>query len=289
MIASLNATTVLNSKQYSALYAPATAASREIGRDIGINAELGNFSIIIYGVPSLRARVFLPNYFETEDLVLDGQTMSLVSVISYLDLGSSRNGQDAFEQTTYRLHARYGGKSVHWLLGASIGSLSAIALRQLWPMPCHLGAMEFQVMFGKNENRYLYHRLYTQSQWINASWEINDTSKPLNGSWNPPLLRAVNVKLINDYFMRRDGSIGLRQIRMSNLDLTQGNLISARCDLMEKLGLVTAEEMARPMLVALQRNLLCRFDAPRSLSVDQTMKESMGGGAKPALMVSPIT
>src|SRR5262245_32036 len=266
MIVPSTTTTSYNAKPHSTCSGSARASFSKIGSELGTEAEISNFSMILYATPRPRARMLLPDHLETEDLMIDGRAMALVSVVSYLDLGSGRNGQVAFEQTSYRLHARCSGKSVHWLLGASIGSLSAIAIRQLWPMPCHLGAMEFQVMFGKNENRYLDYRLDTQSQWINASWEILDSGKPLRGSLCAPLHRTVNLESINEYFARHDGSIGSRQIRISNLDLTRGSLITARCDLLEKLGLLTAKEMARPILVALQHNLLCKFDAPQSES-----------------------
>jgi len=240
--------------------------------EISINAELSHVSRIVYSVPSERVRRLLPANFET------GSEQSLVSITSFLDLGSRRNGQDAFEQTGYRLHATHAGKPVCWLLGASIGSLSAIAMRQMWHSPWHLGAMEFHVLYNPAAGRYQEYRLRTQSQWASATWAIADTGVMLEDADAHSMLRDVQTSEITDHFTRRDGSIGARRVRIHRPHFTRGWMLAARCDLLERLSLLTREELMQPAMVALQHSMACTLDAPRSdsRSIPQLYAASRG-------------
>jgi hypothetical protein len=211
--------------------------------EVGIRAELRHLSRVIYAVPSERVSRLLPDAFEAE-----GEQTRL-SVTSFLDLGA---GQEPFEESSYRLHVRRAGRPVCWLLGVSIGSLAGIALRRMWHSPWHLGAMEFQVRHDAASGRYQTYLFRTQSEWANASWTLADTGDLLE---DDPGEYA-------DYFPRRDGSLGLRRIRLQRSCMTQATLIEARCDLLESLGLLTREELQRPAVAGLQHATTCTIDAP---------------------------
>lgn len=209
-------------------YAPSPKIETSVFRK-----ELLHRSIIAYTLPSERVRDLVPMEFAL------GPT-TLLTIESFLD-----SGRTPFEQTNYRLHVQLHGRPCSWLLGTSLGSLSGVTARHLYPLPWHLSAMEFQVAFDPTVERYKKYRLSTQSQWANATWEIVDTGVPM---------RTAEQDLeITDYFVRRDGEIGSYQTLNKSALATRGQLQTGRCDVLETLGLLSAEELHHPTSVQLQR------------------------------------
>lgn len=232
--------------------------------NVSTDTELHHFSLIVYSAPAERAKSLAPDSFEIEESVVNGRKTAWVSVVSFLDSGSRLNGGGAFEQTCYCLHVRRDGVAAHWLLGISLGSLSAVASRNLWSLPWHLSAMEFQADYDSRGERYRNYRLQTQSQWTNASWEISDTGNSLaTGQLKESLLPASLLSnTFSSFFERRDGSLGFYRTRYSDLKLAEGQLKHARCDLLEELGLLTGDEMMQPALAATQRIVPCQIYSP---------------------------
>jgi Uncharacterized conserved protein (COG2071) len=200
--------------------------------------EMLHRSIISYVLPSERVRDLVPVEFALGDT-------TLLSIESYLD-----SGRVNFEQTNYRLHVSLHGRPCTWLLGASLGSLSGVTARHLYPLPWHLSAMEFQIALDATLDRYQSYRLSTQSQWASADWEIVDTGAPTHTE------TAMDV---TDYFVRRDGEIGSYQTLHQSVIATRGQLKAGRCDLLSSLGLLSAAELQRPMSVVLQRAVACEI------------------------------
>ncbi|MBS1810511.1 MAG: DUF2071 domain-containing protein [Acidobacteria bacterium] len=200
--------------------------------------ELRHRSVISYQVPSERIRDLVPVEFD-----LAGTT--LLTIESFLDCGRTN-----FEQTNYRFHVSLNGKPCSWLLGTSLGSLSGVTARHLYPLPWHLSAMEFQVALDPSSDKYKRYRLSSQSQWANADWEILDTGTSLLGE--------KNIE-VTDYFVRRDGEIGSYQTIYKSVGATQGKLKTGRCDLLGSLGILSSDELASPACVALQRAGSCEI------------------------------
>jgi hypothetical protein len=234
---------------------PRQAAAHSVNRgDVSVMAERKHLSLIVYAVPSERVQVLLPDSFQAEETMVGGRAMAWVSVESFFD--QSAASHTAFEQTDYVLHARHNGRPGSWLLGSSLGSLSAVGVRNLWPMPWHLGAMEIRAAYDKLQRRYHEYSLQTQSQWVNSTWRIGDTGCAID----PAAAADTGVPAtlfrhdVSTFFARRDGSVGARRIVRFNLQLTRGKLKQAQCDLLERLGLLTREELMCPALVALQHS-----------------------------------
>lgn len=200
--------------------------------------ELLHRSIISYALPSERVRDLLPMEF-----TLGARTV--LAIESFLD-----SGRTQFEQTNYRLHLHLHGRPCTWLLGTSLGSLSGVTARHLYPLPWHLSAMEFQITLDAATNRYKKYRLSTQSQWANATWEIVDTGVPV---------RAESPLEVTDYFVRRDGEIGSYQTLHQLSLATRGQLKTGRCDLLTALGLLSDAELQQPTSVVLQRAVACEI------------------------------
>ena len=195
--------------------------------------ELLHRSLITYTIPSERVRELVPMEFGV------GET-TVLTVESFLDYARSN-----FEQTNYRLHGQLQGRPCSWLLGTSLGSLSGVTARHLYPLPWHLSAMEFQVAIDPVTERYRKYRLNTQSQWANATWDIVDTGVPV---------RAIEQSLeITDHFVRRDGQLGSYQTLYKPTFTTRGQVQHGRCDRLEMLGLLSPDELRHPTAVQLQR------------------------------------
>lgn len=231
---------------------------------VSVNAEIQNISIILYRLPIERVRSLVPRPLAIETTERGRGCDAWLSVVSFLDLGSRREGHRPFEQTNYRLHVMRDGQPGHWLLGISLGSLSGVGARNLWAMPWHLSAMEFQVSYDKAAGRYSDYRLQTQSQWANASWEIIDSgqSLQLDQAGSRELPSSLAASSLNHYFPRRDAAVGLYQTRYNSIAFTAAKLKHAQSDLIERLGLLTRDEMHRPQLVAVQHQATCQIFSP---------------------------
>jgi hypothetical protein len=247
-----------------------------------VTTEWRHFSLLLYLVPTERARALIPRSFELAELTLRGRKLALLSVTSFMDHGhqaASGEGNgltafcDAFEQTNYCLRVRRDGEACDWLLGMSLGSLAAIAPRGLWPLPWHLSAMAFQVNYALGARRYHTYHVQTQSQWANACWRLRDTGLPLADDWHfatsdcPTLLPQE----MTTYFTRRDGAIGAYRTEISPLACTRGHLEFAECDWLERIGLLNKDEIAHPYLVALQPSLTCRMFLPSTPNFEKEL------------------
>jgi hypothetical protein len=200
--------------------------------------EMLHRSIISYKLPSERVRELVPVEFTLDDT-------TTLSIESFLD-----SGRVNFEQTNYRLHVSLNGRPCSWLLGASLGSLSGVTARHLYPLPWHLSAMEFQIALDATSDRYQNYRLSTQSQWASANWEILDTGTTAN---------AETALDVTDYFVRRDGEIGTYQTLHQAISGTRGQLKAGRCDMLSSLGLLSPAELQQPTSVMLQRAVSCEI------------------------------
>lgn len=232
--------------------------------NVSLAAERQHLSLIVYAVPAERIRALIPSSFEVDEVIINGRPMGWISVESFFDLNGA--GHSSFEQTNYRLHVLRDGKPCMWLMGASLGSLSAVGARNLWPMPWHLSAMEFHVAYDQMESRYHTYSLQTQSQWANATWQIEDTGEWVGLEMIQALPASLRHSTATNYFLRRDGVEGQQREKIVDPLFTRGQLTSAKCDLLERLGLLNGDEIKRPALVALQHNLSCQFGAPSTVS-----------------------
>lgn len=229
------------------------------GGNVSSKAHWQHCALLVYAVPHERVAGLAPSSLPVETSFIKGRQVAWVSVASWLDHGARFDGRGQFEQTSYRLHVRRDGAPAHWLFGLSLGSLAAVATRNWWSAPWHLGAMEFQVAYDRRRARYRNYHLRTQSQRINARWQLSDSGQALDQSALPATLRHT---LVSDYFLRRDGLIGWQRARLLNPLFTRGQVQAAHCDLLEEMGLVRGDEFMRPQLVALQRSLACQLEAP---------------------------
>ncbi|MFN0086315.1 MAG: hypothetical protein ACKVX9_13085 [Blastocatellia bacterium] len=265
MTTNANTTTGVNSSIFTpTLREPRAAIARE--SHFSIDAEPRHISILAYAIPMERAESVAPPSFRLEEGAIHNrrraQRAAWLSVISFLDRSEDR---ESFEQTSYALHGTRNGEPGHWVLGISLGSLGAVATRNLWPLPWRLSAMEIDASYSPMKGRYAQYGLRTQSEWANAGWRIEDTGAPVRLEDMTALPMSLRLPSINRYFTRRDGRMGGQRLRMSEHDFTRGRLRSAECDLLERLGLLTREELQRPFLTALCPSMKLQYGAPSAL------------------------
>lgn len=256
---------------------------RQAGRSaeansISVVAEAHHLSQLVYVLPPARVKAIFPRelaangFAPLETIGAEGSRCSL-SVISYLDqpsglLNSAR--AVGFEQTFYRLLLTRSGQPFQWLFHTTAGSLGAVSARHLWALPWHLGAMEFQLGYDITNHLYRTYRLHSQSEFINAAWEFEDTGEVI-GSVGEHMLPSLSLQpTINDCFVRRAGGIGLRQTRFRLLEANRGRVRQARCDLLERLGLLTRAELLNPACVLLSRVASFELAAPIVLPTSES-------------------
>lgn len=231
---------------------------------VSVTAELRHVSMLVYAVSPGAARRLVPAGFELTESIIDGRRTAWLSVVSFIDKGSKVDGKGIFEQTEYRLHVIRDGKPAQWLIGTSLGSLSAVGMRNLWPMPWHLGAMEFQVTYDPSRGRYSHYHLHTQSQWENASWDIVDTGEGLldPGNNRDMFPASLFADMVTTYFERRDGSTGSYVTRNSGATFTKADLRSGQSEMLQRTGLVSRESIGFPALAVVQQTMKCQHYSP---------------------------
>jgi Uncharacterized conserved protein (COG2071) len=232
--------------------------------NVSVNADLQHLSLIVYAIPIERVEEWIPFSLQIEESAQKKTKVAWLSIISFMDHVTPVNGQVQFEQTSYRLQIKRDKQPASWLLGISLGSLAGVATRNLWPMPWHLSAMEFDVSYNRDDHRYNNYRLQTQSQWVNANWEISDSGEKLSADRVKQLKIPASLYsgISDNYFMRRDDSLGLYRTHYHGWALNQGELKSAKCDLLEGFGLLTRDELKKPALVAIQHRVSCQIFSP---------------------------
>ncbi len=250
-------------------YATVSPAAKK--GSVSVNASLRHLSLLLYTVPSQVARLMVPSEFELAESIVDGRRVAWLSVVSFMDEGSIGDGQGVFEQTDYRLHVIKDNQAAQWLIGTSLGSLSAVGIRNLWPMPWHLSAMEFQVSYDKSKGRFTNYQLQTQSQWENAIWEIADSGKAFvdAGRYADLLPASLFAETVNTYFQRRDGSTGSFVTRNSGSTFTKAILRKGQSELLARLGLVSKHNIGEPYLALTQQSMNCQHYSPTILGFTQ--------------------
>lgn len=254
--------------------------------NVSVSAELQHVSLIVYAVPAERVKSLIPSSLQIEETTINGKPMAWISVESFLDKNAI--GHSPFEQTNYRLHVLSDGQPCRWLLGSSLGSLSAVGIRNLWPMPWHLSAMEFQIAYDHTNGRYNQYRLQTQSQWANSCWQIGDTGYAIDQEAMDRigLPDSILTHQANDVFARRDGSIGSQRSVQFSFEFTRAKLIEARCDLLESLGLLTVEELMQPELAVLQHKASRQIFSPAVINESRKQPKTLESAQWPLAVAS---
>lgn len=211
--------------------------------------ELNHISLILYRIPSSRVCQALPKGTVLDTMIVEGEEFTWLSVVSGID-----RGMGGVENTTYRLHILVEGRPAHLILGVSLGSLASVGARHLWQLPWHLSAMELQAAFDHERGSYTDYRLQTQSQWDNARWEMSDSGRAIDPQslyemGIPATVLSERTRMVSS---RASSANCVTEIVQANWMMTRAELKVARSEFLERSGLLTREELARPVLSGLQ-------------------------------------
>jgi len=234
-----------------------------------IDTVLEHFALITYAVPPERVRELIHPAFELRTVEIDGLPNALLSVVPFLDrdfgFQNLPSPRFSFGQTNYRIYVRYQGEECAWFLGTTLASRLLIVPRDLWRLPWYSATSTFDTVFNAAESRYDRYRLRTESAWGAADVSLADTGRSvglLSGFRDLTEQQLVLTHPVAGYFWRTNQTLGSYRVWHDRMKLTVGSVIVARFGLLERLKIVTAEEMLRPHSVLIQPRIPFQIEVP---------------------------
>ncbi len=243
----------------------ARLAHRRAGK-LDIDAPLHHFALITYAVPVERLTAHIPaDRFEIPTFAIDGQPFALMSVVPFIDAGFHFRLlpfiRFHFAQTNYRVYVidRETGEHAVWFFGTTLGGWPVHLARLLWKIPWYPAKYAWDCAFDDAEGRYRAFRYRARSKWASARIDVVDTGVPagtLPGFASREEMVLILTHPMDGFFYRLDGAVGTYSVSHPVLPLTVGEAKDLHFSLLERLGVLSAEEMQRPHSV-----LLCRETA----------------------------
>lgn len=229
-------------------------------RGIDVVSTLLHFSIITYAVPPERLRPLVHERFELLTVEVDGEQRALVSVVPFQELdfrlAAYPSPQFRFGQTNYRVYVtdRSAGQPCVWFLGSLLDSLTVVIPRYLWKLPWHHGRMNFDCALGA-DRRYERYAITTRSAWGGAVLKLRQTkglTQQHTGFPNEETALVYLTHPLSGYYYRRDGRLGSYSIWHDTLEMQAAQVVEARFEALERLGVASFEEQGRPYSALVQ-------------------------------------
>ena len=107
-----------------------------------------------------------------------------------------------------------------------------------------------------------------QSDWAEAHLELEDLGHPvtaLEGFEDLETALVILTHPLTGFYHRRDGRLGSYSIWHPRLEMNPCRLISARFELLQRLGLVSYEDQQQPHSVLIQHECLFHVHLPPKL------------------------
>ncbi len=127
--------------------------------------------------------------------------------------------------------------------------------RNLWRLPWYAARSTFDTRYNVAEHRYDHYHLHTDSDWGDAEVTLADTGKPvglLPGFSDLALQRLILTHPVAGYFSMTNQKLGTYRIWHDQMELTVGSVVNARFGLLERLQILTTDEMLQPHSVLVQ-------------------------------------
>jgi len=235
--------------------------SRKRPKWIDVDTTLAHFAIVTYLVDPDAVRLHIHPRFHPDVIVVNGRTFALLSVVPFVDqdfrFSIAPWKKWRFGQTNYRIYVTDSetGEHVAWFIGTSLDSLTVSIPRHLWKLPWHKADIKFECQFDSIARRYDSYRMKTTDSWANADVELADTGKAPTELKGFDSLESGMVLLTHPrtgYYFRRDGRLGSYKIWHDRLQPSVGSVISARFDLLDRIGLVESGAVANVHSVLIQ-------------------------------------
>ncbi|MCL4256932.1 MAG: DUF2071 domain-containing protein [Anaerolineales bacterium] len=227
---------------------------------IDVVSTLLHFAIITYAVPPERLRPLVHERFELLTVPVGGEPRALVSVVPFQELdfrlAAYPSPQFRFGQTNYRVYVldRTTGKPCVWFLGSLLDSLTVVIPRYLWKLPWHHGRMQFDCRLGA-DGRYSHYAIETRSAWGGAQLQLRQAeglTQLHHGFPDEETARVYLTHPLSGYYTRRDGRLGSYSIWHDKLEMQAAEVVEARFEALERLGVASFEEQRAPYSVLVQ-------------------------------------
>ncbi|MCA9000650.1 MAG: DUF2071 domain-containing protein [Planctomycetes bacterium] len=222
---------------------------------LDIRTGLRHFALITYALPAERLRPLVHPRFEIETFHIEGQERALLSVVPFEDAGFHFRflpwPRFRFHQTNYRIYVRdrVTGERVVWFLGTTLGSWTVHVCRALWGIPWHPARYRSGNEWDAQAQRYRRYRIHVRSQWAPATIELRDTGEPIGlvpGFEDEDEMMLCLTHPVEGYFWRLNGTLGTYSVAHDILDLRRAEPVELHFGLLERLGILDAEEMRAP-------------------------------------------
>jgi len=227
-----------------------------------VETTLDHFATITYAVPPERVRPLIHPDFELHTVSIDDDERALLSVVAFVDRDFRFRrlpwARWSFGQTNYRIYVRYQGQECAWFLGTTLASRFVAVPRYLWRLPWHAARTTIDARYDAAAARYEHYSLTTRSAWAAAELTLDDTGQSadlLPGFPDLDTQRLVLTHPVAGYYWRTDGRLGSYRIWHDRIHQTVGQARHARFGLLERLGIVGADEASRPHSVLIQREV----------------------------------
>jgi hypothetical protein len=223
--------------------------------------SLKHFAIITYAVPIERFEGLLPERFELDSVVIDGQEMGLVSVVPFIDIDFTSAvfpfPKFTMGQTNYRIYIidTITDERCVWFLGTTLDSWTLAVPRFLWSLPWHAGEVIFECTMNETTGLYDKYQMETQSSWAEASVELIQSKNDTFDFPGFPDAESALVYLTHPlagFYHRRDGRLGTYRVWHKVLEVKPAKLVSAKFKLLSDLGIVHESEQDTPYSVLIE-------------------------------------
>jgi len=221
---------------------------------LDIHTTLQHFALINYAVPAERLRPHIPHRFDIPQFEINGRNLALLSVVPFLDtdfryIRLAPWFKFHFPQTNYRVYVidHQTNQHVVWFFGTTLGSPIVYLARALWRIPWYFG--RYTTHFKQQNGRYTQFTYQTQSTWATAQIELQDTGRPLTLQPGFDTLEQMQLILthpITGFYYRTDGRLGSYTIWHKLMDLTLAQPNHLHFSLLERLNVLTKQEMNHP-------------------------------------------
>lgn len=220
-----------------------------------------HFSIVVYAVPLPRVMGRIPPRFIPQTILLDGDEMALVSIVSFLNTGFSSAvfpfPRFTMGQSDYRIYVldSHTSRRCVWFLGSTLDSWTRVVPRYLWRMPWHRGRLSFTCRLNEQVGLYDHYEMRCQSDWCDAHLKIGQAGDETFLLPGFPDIETGLVHLthpLTGFYQRVDGKLAHYSVWHQRLDVRPATLVDARFTRLEELGIVSFEEQQSPYAVMAQ-------------------------------------
>lgn len=228
---------------------------------IDVTCHLQHFAIITYAIDPERFKQLIPERFDLDTVLIDGQEKALLSVVPFVDVDFTSAvypfPKFCMGQTNYRVYIidKQTGERCVWFLGTTLDSWTLLVPRYLWQLPWHSGKVSFDCKFDSLNQCYTKYEMETQADWAPAHVEL---SQGVNESFNFAGFSNEETALVylthplRGFYHRRDGQLGSYNVWHKQLDVKPARLKHAYFGLLSRMGLVSDADQQTPHSVLIE-------------------------------------